>query len=46
MKAIHLTMVKIRCFEERAVELFMAQELPGFLHSYLGQEAVAAGASA
>jgi len=46
MKAIHLTMVKIRCFEERAVELFMAQELPGFLHSYLGQEAVAAGACA
>lgn len=46
MKAIHMTMVKIRCFEERAVELFMAQELPGFLHSYLGQEAVAAGACA
>ena len=46
MKAIHVTMVKIRCFEERAVELFMAQELPGFLHSYLGQEAVAAGACA
>jgi len=46
MKGIHLTMVKIRKFEERAVELFMAQELPGFLHSYLGQEAVAAGACA
>jgi len=45
-KAIHRTMVKIRRFEERAVELFMAQELPGFLHSYLGQEAVAAGACA
>lgn len=43
---IHLTMVKIRFFEERAIELFMAQELPGFLHSYLGQEAVAAGACA
>jgi len=39
-------MVKIRRFEERAVELFMAQELPGFLHSYLGQEAVATGACA
>lgn len=46
MKSIYETMVKIRRFEERAVELFMAQELPGFLHSYLGQEAVAAGACA
>jgi len=43
MKSIYWTMLKIRKFEERAVELFMAQELPGFLHSYLGQEAVAAG---
>lgn len=46
MKSIYWTMLKIRKFEERAVELFMAQELPGFLHSYLGQEAVAAGACA
>lgn len=46
MRSIHLTMVRIRRFEERAVELFMAQELPGFLHSCLGQEAVAAGACA
>ena len=46
MKQIHLTMVKIRRFEERAVELFMAQEIPGFLHSYIGQEAIAAGACA
>ena len=46
LRQMHLTMVRIRGFEERAVELFMAQELPGFLHSYLGQEAVAAGACA
>jgi TPP-dependent pyruvate/acetoin dehydrogenase alpha subunit len=46
MRSIHLTMVRIRRFEERAVELFMAQELPGFLHSCLGQEAVPAGACA
>jgi len=46
MRRMHLTMVKIRRFEARAVELFMAQELPGFLHSYLGEEAVAAGACA
>jgi pyruvate dehydrogenase E1 component alpha subunit len=40
---MHLIMVRIRLFEERAIQLFMAQEMPGFLHSYLGQEAVAAG---
>jgi len=40
---IHLTMVRIRQFEQRAIELFMAGELPGFLHSCLGQEAVPAG---
>jgi pyruvate dehydrogenase E1 component alpha subunit len=40
---MHLIMVRIRQFEERAIQLFMAQEMPGFLHSYLGQEAVAAG---
>ncbi len=38
------TMVRIRRFEERAIDLFMAQEMPGFLHSCIGQEAVAAGA--
>lgn len=36
-------MVKIREFESRANELFLAGELPGFLHLYLGEEAVAAG---
>jgi pyruvate dehydrogenase E1 component alpha subunit len=39
-------MLRIRLFEERAIELFMAREMPGFLHSYIGQEAVAAGACA
>ena len=43
---IHLTMVRIRQFEQRAIELFMAGELPGFLHSGLGQEAVPAGVCA
>jgi TPP-dependent pyruvate/acetoin dehydrogenase alpha subunit len=46
LKRIHLTMVRIRKFEERAIALFMAQELPGFLHSCIGQEAVPAGACA
>ncbi len=40
---IHETMIRIRRFEERAIELFQADELPGFLHACIGQEAVAAG---
>jgi pyruvate dehydrogenase E1 component alpha subunit len=36
-------MEEIRQFELKAVELFTAGELPGFLHSYLGQEASAVG---
>ncbi|HET6443887.1 MAG TPA: thiamine pyrophosphate-dependent dehydrogenase E1 component subunit alpha [candidate division Zixibacteria bacterium] len=39
-------MMKIRLFEERVKVLFAAGELPGFVHLYLGQEAVAAGACA
>ena len=39
-------MLRIRHFEERVKELFAAGELPGFVHLYLGQEAVAAGACA
>ena len=36
-------MVRIRAFEEKTVELFTRGVLPGFLHSSIGQEAVAAG---
>ena len=39
-------MVLIRAFEERASELFKAGELPGFLHSQVGQEAVPVGVCA
>jgi pyruvate dehydrogenase E1 component alpha subunit len=39
-------MMKIRHFEIRVKELFAAGEMPGFVHLYLGQEAVAAGACA
>lgn len=38
------TMKLIRAFETRVGELFEADELPGFVHLYLGQEAVATGA--
>jgi len=36
-------MLEVRYFEETAVKLFQAGRLPGFLHSYLGEEAVAVG---
>lgn len=36
-------MVRIRRFEEACVELYSATEIRGFLHLYIGEEAVAAG---
>ena len=36
-------MVTIRVFESRVEKLFLAGDLPGFVHLYLGQEAIAAG---
>jgi pyruvate dehydrogenase E1 component alpha subunit len=44
--AIHRTMVRIRVFESRVEELFKEGKLPGFVHTYLGQEAVAASVCA
>ncbi|MBI3025657.1 MAG: thiamine pyrophosphate-dependent dehydrogenase E1 component subunit alpha [Candidatus Tectomicrobia bacterium] len=43
---IYETMIRIRRFEERAIEVFQAGELPGFIHPYIGEEAVAAGVCA
>ncbi|MCR4441508.1 MAG: thiamine pyrophosphate-dependent dehydrogenase E1 component subunit alpha [Peptococcaceae bacterium] len=40
------TMVTIRKFEEKACELFAAGKLPGFVHLYIGEEAVATGVCA
>lgn len=37
------TMMTIRAFENKAVELFADNQLPGFVHLYLGEEAVATG---
>ena len=37
-------MLRIRRFEERCVELYSAREIRGFLHLYIGEEAVAVGA--
>ena len=39
-------MVTIRAFELKAVELFAAGQIPGFVHLYLGEEAIATGVCA
>jgi pyruvate dehydrogenase E1 component alpha subunit len=39
-------MLTIRRFEETVGDLFADNELPGFVHLYIGQEAVAVGATA
>ena len=36
-------MMRIRKFEEQLYQLFLAGALPGFLHLYLGEEAIAVG---
>jgi len=43
MLPMYRDMVKIRQFEERAADLFVQGKLPGFIHVYVGQEAVAVG---
>ena len=40
---LHRRMVRIRRFEESSGKLVETGEMPGFLHLYVGQEAVAAG---
>lgn len=44
--AMYTTMVKIRTFELRVAEEFAKGNCPGFIHLYVGEEAVAAGACA
>lgn len=39
-------MALIRAFEEKAAELFLANRIPGFVHLYAGEEAVAVGVMA
>ena len=46
MKGMYETLVRIRTFESRAVDLFAEGQIPGFLHSYLGEEAIATGVCA
>ena len=46
LKLLYRRMVAIRLFEEKAGELFLAGELPGFVHLYVGEEAIAVGVCA
>jgi len=41
---LYREMLRIRRFEDRVYQLFLQGELPGTLHQYQGQEAVAVGA--
>lgn len=41
---LYRKMVEIRKFETKVVELFADGMIPGFVHSYIGEEAVAVGA--
>src|SRR5512133_3280174 len=41
---LYREMLRIRRFEERCVELYSATKIRGFLHLYIGEEAVAVGA--
>ncbi len=46
LRWIYRTMVTIREFEERLYNLFLTEAMPGTMHQYTGQEAVAAGVCA
>ena len=43
--SMYKSMLRLRNFEDRVKDLFAAGEMPGFVHLYLGEEAVAVGAS-
>ncbi len=46
MIAMYTNMKKIRMFEEMAADLFANGKIPGFLHLYVGEEAIATGVCA
>jgi TPP-dependent pyruvate/acetoin dehydrogenase alpha subunit len=43
---LYETMQRIRSFELAVIELFARGKIPGFLHTYVGEEAIAAGVCA
>src|SRR5438477_8721306 len=46
LRSLYRTMLTIRLFEQRVAREFRTGEIPGFVHMYIGQEAVAAGVCA
>jgi TPP-dependent pyruvate/acetoin dehydrogenase alpha subunit len=46
LRDLFATMALVRAFEERVAELYRDGDIPGFVHTSLGQEAVAAGITA
>lgn len=43
---LYRTMVRIRKFEQAVSELYARGKIPGFLHTYVGEEAIASGVCA
>ena len=43
LRDFYRNMVRIRVFEERCAEQYMLGNIRGFLHLYIGEEAIAAG---
>ncbi len=43
LRRIYRRMTTIRLFEEKVGELFLGGEIPGFVHLYVGEEAIAVG---
>lgn len=46
MIELYQTMLRIRRFEEKVMDLYNRKLIPGFLHLYIGEEAVATGVCA
>ncbi len=44
--SLYRTMLRIRRFELTAQKVYRASEMPGFIHLYIGEEAIAAGVCA
>ena len=43
---LYQTMLRIRRFEEKVIDLYARQQIPGIVHLYIGEEAVASGVCA
>lgn len=46
LRQLYQRMVTIREFDEKVGELFLAGEIPGFVHLYVGEESIAVGVCA